>query len=559
GANFDPSVANIGGNLITYSFTDGNTCSNTCTFTITVNQATAWYQDSEPDGLGDLNNSVMACSQPAGYVADNTDSCPTQLGVIGSACDAGPGFILGALDANCVCVGVPCTENVTMQVNTDANPQQTTWEIRSEVGAILVCSGGPYTGLPNAVITTNCCLPVGCYKLTVFDVAGDGITNGGYTLRTTGSNKRIIDNSGNFTTGTSSSVAGTQSFCVPIGADALIYTSCDKLDWVNAEYIVATENASVSAQWLVGDQTDDGYEMWFFNPNGGYSFRRFHSHAVSDGFGPANATRACHIRINNWAVANQIPANVLMNARVRSRVNGVNASWGPACKFKIDPVRALCPLTKLMDIPGNPYLSCGSTRAWGAGNYVHARPVTGANKYQFRFRIDGENFVTVRTVTTYFVQLNWTVNPLQDGKTYQVEVRASKDNGATWCIDVPTPVLGPPFTQWGDVCDLTIDNTPVGAGNQNFVPEGATLRMYPNPNHGDQLYLSLDAVEEGVLTVSVDIYDFVGKRVSARTIPVQDGFINTVLDLDGDMASGVYMVNITAGDQRFTERLVIQK
>ncbi|MBP8876994.1 MAG: T9SS type A sorting domain-containing protein [Flavobacteriales bacterium] len=35
--------------------------------------------------------------------------------------------------------------------------------------------------------------------------------------------------------------------------------------------------------------------------------------------------------------------------------------------------------------------------------------------------------------------------------------------------------------------------------------------------------------------------------------------MNTVLDLNGEIASGLYMVNITAGDKTYTERLVIQK
>jgi hypothetical protein len=72
------------------------------------------------------------------------------------------------------------------------------------------------------------------------------------------------------------------------------------------------------------------------------------------------------------------------------------------------------------------------------------------------------------------------------------------------------------------------------------------------------LSISLSAVEEGVTTVSVDIYDLTGKRVSARSIPVNDGFINTVLDLNGNLNAGVYLVNITAGKAVHTERLVIQ-
>jgi hypothetical protein len=44
----------------------------------------------------------------------------------------------------------------------------------------------------------------------------------------------------------------------------------------------------------------------------------------------------------------------------------------------------------------------------------------------------------------------------------------------------------------------------------------------------------LRAVDADVNTVSVDIYDLTGKRVSARTIAVQDGFVNTAMDLNGD-------------------------
>jgi hypothetical protein len=44
----------------------------------------------------------------------------------------------------------------------------------------------------------------------------------------------------------------------------------------------------------------------------------------------------------------------------------------------------------------------------------------------------------------------------------------------------------------------------------------------------------------------------------ARTIAVQNGYLNTALELNGDLAGGMYMVNITAGDKTYTERLVIQ-
>ena len=34
----------------------------------------AWYQDADDDGLGNPDVSQMACDQPDGYVADNSDT-----------------------------------------------------------------------------------------------------------------------------------------------------------------------------------------------------------------------------------------------------------------------------------------------------------------------------------------------------------------------------------------------------------------------------------------------------------------------------------------------------
>ena len=42
------------------------------------------------------------------------------------------------------------------------------------------------------------------------------------------------------------------------------------------------------------------------------------------------------------------------------------------------------------------------------------------------------------------------------------------------------------------------------------------------------------------------------------TLEALDHFLNTVLELNGDLAGGLYMVHITAGDKTYTERLVIQ-
>ncbi len=50
-----------------------------------------WYQDSDGDGLGDPNSSLVQCSQPSGYVSNADDLCPSGHGAgSGNGCAGGP-------------------------------------------------------------------------------------------------------------------------------------------------------------------------------------------------------------------------------------------------------------------------------------------------------------------------------------------------------------------------------------------------------------------------------------------------------------------------------------
>ena len=465
----------------------------------------------------------------------------------------------GEIDEDNVCE-VICTTDINLVFQTDG-VSTINWEIRDQSTDLVVQSGnGLFPQSPGYGIST--CLPDGCFRLAVFDDAGDGIVNGGYILSLT-AGERLIDDRNNFTTGSISAMSGGQGFCLPISTDKVVFTSCDKLDWITGQYVVAAPNAAVSAEWVTGGANNvqdgsTGYEFWIFDPNGSYSFRRFRSHNVSDGFGPASATRACHMKLNNWTAASQVPANVLMNVRIRARVNGVNGEFGPACRMMIDPVRAACPGTNLMDIPGNQFYSCGSTRMWGANNYVHARPVSGANRYQFRFSIAAEGFEVVRQTTTYFVQLNWSASAapqLQDGKTYDVDVRVSKDGGLTWCTS---------SDPWGNVCKLTIGSINVNANaamtdGLRGSSSAGELIMFPNPNRGDQLFVSITTLPLDVHLVTLDLFNLTGKLVTSRVLAAQDGLLNTAVDLQGELGDGLYLVQFKAGASVWSQRLVIAR
>lgn len=98
----------------------------------------------------------------------------------------------------------------------------------------------------------------------------------------------------------------------------------------------------------------------------------------------------------------------------------------------------------------------------------------------------------------------------------------------------------------------------LGSTNDMTATDNSSFTLYPNPNQGDQLFVNISGVETADIA-NVDIYDLTGKRVVARTIAVQDGMVNTSLDLQGSLSSGVYVVHINAGAMSHTERLVIQK
>ncbi|MCC6937152.1 MAG: T9SS type A sorting domain-containing protein, partial [Flavobacteriales bacterium] len=494
-------------------------------------------------------------------LADCMDNCPNTPGQIGSACnDNNPGTDNDMVNANCVCQGTPiggCDQPVLLEVQTNGSPEETTWEVVPVGGGPVLCSGGPYASQANTSITSQCCLTIGCYELRVLDSAGDGMVGGGYILRDQ-AGRRIIDNRNNGGFTYVSEISDHQGFCLPLGADRLIVASCDKEYWVPFEYIVANDNDAVSALWVDGgansvQDPNTGYEMWFFSPNGDYSFRRFHSHATSDGFGPASATRACHIKINNWNSANDIPVGMLLNVRVRSRVNSTNSEWGPACRFRLDPALALCPPAQLVNAgPNNPLLSCGVTRQFPSNQKLYAWALSGANKYQFEFTLPAENFTTVKTSTTYYIKLNWVADPLLHGRTYSVRVRISKNHGATWCT-------------WGDYCDVSIDNSPeiAGGGSQRDVmgatAEEPAMMVYPNPNRGEQMSISLTGFSQGNDMVTMEMYDLLGSRILTSNLNLTDGALNTSLDLPGSVRAGVYVIQISGNDVVRTQRVVIQR
>ncbi|QQR87272.1 MAG: T9SS type A sorting domain-containing protein [Flavobacteriales bacterium] len=506
------------------------------------------------DGLATTGNDMYGADCVCAGEPIDCEGTPNGTALPGTPCDDGdPNTINDLWDGSCACVGTPsCIGNmVTLTLNTDANGNQTSWEIVPVGGGAALCQGSGFAS--NSSIDSDCCLADGCYRLLVYDSFGDGMTTGGYVLRDA-NGEMIIDNAGNGGFTSMSAIANNGGFCLPMGVDHLIAADCGRMDLLPSSTIKSTVSGAVSAQYGVGDQTDDGYQFWLFDPNGSYSRVIFKSHANHTP-GTPQGPGACSNLVLSSLQTMPPPANKMLNVRVRTRVNGVNSEYGPACRIMIDLV-GTCPTTTLVNAPNDPKHSCGASKTVSASSKLYANAVAGANKFQWRFENTANSYVRTIATTGEVVTIgNWATNPLLCGThVYQVSLRASFDGGATYC-------------PYGAVCNVTITNNNSNC-TQNFQGGGANLHVvqqeesgmavWPNPMRDGRLTVKLHGLNEAEAVTTIELYDMFGKRVHAQSLATDGATeLTTVLELP-QLATGLYILNATSGERLFTSRVAVQ-
>ena len=508
----------------------------------------------------DIYNAVCVCT---GELTDCL-GVPGGTDLPGSACDDGnAGTINDLWDGSCNCVGTPfgCQDNeVNLELGTDANGAQTSWEIIPAGGGAALCNGSGYTD--NSTITETCCLPDGCYRLLVYDSFGDGMTTGGYRL-TDENGSRIIDNWGDGVFTSTSTIANNGAFCLPIGTDAMQASSCDRLDLLPSSVVAAVPNPLVSNQFGIGSNTDDGYQFWIYNPDGGYSRVIFKSLANPGAPGvPYGATAPAYLQLSS-IVTNPLPTNVKLNIRVRSRVNGLNSEYGPACVMMID-VLTQCPTTQLVDNINSVQHSCGASGkvvgATGNTGKLYCNVISGANKYQWRFENAANSYVRQIATGTSVLPLNkWSTSPLLCGThTYDVTVRASFDNGATYCPIGAVCTVGITNNFTGQYC--TTPSGPFAGGGLHGAEETSSgMQLWPNPVLDGSVNVEVDGIGSDVHDLRIVVMDLYGKMVFDQVVLTEGADeLRASIQLGSDVASGVYLVNVTAGDQTFNQRLVVE-
>jgi lysyl endopeptidase len=108
-------------------------------------------------------------------------------------------------------------QNVTVQLSTDNNPNETSFQIVDDAGNIVYQQNNFL--IPNTNNTFNYCLAFGCYTFKLFDAWGDGITNGTYQI-TLPDGTIVGTGNGNFGNQTELVFCNQNNVSANFGADA---------------------------------------------------------------------------------------------------------------------------------------------------------------------------------------------------------------------------------------------------------------------------------------------------------------------------------------------------
>jgi hypothetical protein len=426
-------------------------------------------------------------------------------------------------------------QTVKVRITTDNDGSGTTWQIFDQVFSPNFYSGGPYPN--NTTITDNVCLSTtfgNLWYFFLFDSFGDGLccANGsGSWALLDGLDRVIIADQGQFTTQSPSPTPLSTGYfahelTLPLGPTGPAANECGVLNNLLQDKIFVNSVSGASQ-----------YQYEFSDPDAGFRRR-------------VSVTR--NYVLYTDMVTNPLTLGTVYFLRARADQGAAgygDDNWGPGCDMAWSATAAYC--TQLIANPG-PTFSCGVTRTFGGSDKIWAQPVPGVSAsttqptpYRFRFQGTGANSGYVRVVSrsSYVCPLSWTTNPLVNGQTYNVQVEVWI--GGSW------------RGYCGNTCQLTINNNPATQGRAADVVANDEVQLWPNPVRDGRVNLRIDALVDAEQRISVDVYDLFGKRVLARSFGNSGPVFNTVLELNGDLASGVYLVNITINDRTVTKRLSV--
>jgi hypothetical protein len=123
---------------------------------------------------------------------------------------------------------------------------------------------------------------------------------------------------------------------------------------------------------------------------------------------------------------------------------------------------------------------------------------------------------------------------------------------------LPAHPSGDPVVSWGGAADPTRSSVYATASSGGPVTGGFGLGdayLWPNPVRGGTAHLRFSSGRSG--TLSLKVYDLVGRRLVQRSAPVTAGVENEVLLDVSPLPSGTYVARLEAGGERTLIRFAV--
>jgi hypothetical protein len=103
---------------------------------------------------------------------------------------------------------------------------------------------------------------------------------------------------------------------------------------------------------------------------------------------------------------------------------------------------------------------------------------------------------------------------------------------------------------------ITVRIIPVGV--RHITAGGNTFTLAPNPNKGS-FTIGGTLKDQTDASVEVSVTDMLGQSVFRQMAEVHNGILNQQVNLGSNIANGMYLVNITYGEERVVYHVVVDK
>ena len=528
--------------------------------TVTIPVASTYYADSDADGFGNASVSQLACTQPTGYVLDNTDCNDAVATTYPGATE-----LCNSVDDNCsgfVDEGCPSTIAGEEPFNSLSAPSAMYSYCNSFYGTLA-------GAFPSTLAQSTCV--TGEDRWYNFTTLSTGVT----IFIGSNANDIVIelqDINGN--------VIDVENTVVGIGTEVLTKTGLT----LGATYRVGIRNYNSNAQaggqfsgcirHLRAGGSDSGTSATWPSTIGmcnvfkasycggtGVQYRYTWTGLTGIAAGQVYTKTQTSDYLTITSVTPMLPAGCMYNVLVTAIYtipNGAGAN-------EVFEMPASTPTT--ITISANPLTSLRTSDQCAAGPryrgaVVASLPwVCGVTNWRWRFtEVNPLNLQTVglpieqnRGAASNYLTLT-NVTALQYGKTYAVQT---------------SPIYTYTGTnyQWGPVTYMCIigsagmiTDASQGASQDSEkdvaqdVSQGIELSVYPNPTNGEVLTMSLSGITSE--NVQVKIYDALGRKIESKRFVV-DGTLQTTLNFANELSNGLYILEVSTEDVTRSVRFMV--